>query len=207
MADTLIPVVAGYTASDVTSLRELTSSEKIPVAYIPGAKQTIYIPAAAMYARTTTGAATGSIESSTNKVVSKSLDFDSASTEYAQFTVAMPKSWDESTVTAQFVWSHPSTTTNFGVAWYIQGLALSDSNALDTAFGTAVGTTDTGGTTDAIYMTLESGAVTIGNTAAEGDFVYFQIYRKHDDAGDTMAVDARLHGIRLFITTNAATDA
>lgn len=33
--DTLIPVVAVYTASDVTALRELASNETFPIAYVP----------------------------------------------------------------------------------------------------------------------------------------------------------------------------
>jgi hypothetical protein len=170
-------------------------------------KQTIWIPAGAMTARTTSGAAAGTAETTTNKVMLKTLDFDAASTEYAQFSIAMPKGWNESTVTFQAVWSHASTTTNFGVAWYLQGLAVSNDDALDAAFGTAVGVTDTGGTTDDLYLADESSAITIAGTPAALDTVIFQVYRKHDDAGDTMAIDARLHGIRLYYTTDAGNDA
>lgn len=170
-------------------------------------KHTIWVPATAMYARTTNGAAVGTAETSTNKVMLKTLDFDSASTEYAQFAIRMPKSWNLGTVTAAFTWSHPATTVNFGVSWGIQALALSNDDALDTAFGTAVQTVDTGGTTSDVYMSAESAAVTIGGTPAAEDYVVFQVLRKHDEAGDTLAVDARLHGVSLYYTTNAATDA
>ena len=35
----------------------------------------------------------------------------------------------------------------------------------------------------------------------------FQIARNPSDGSDTMAIDARLHGIVLFITTDAGNDA
>ena len=171
-------------------------------------KNTIFIPAGAMTPTTTSGAAAGSVETTTNKVMLSSLDFDTAADEFAQFTVQMPKGWNASTVTAQFIWSHPATTTNFGVRFFIQAVALVDGDAADTAFGTAVGhTADTGGTTDDIYITAETATITIANTPAKSDFVVFQVYRDVSDAGDTLAVDARLHGISLFYTTDAITDA
>lgn len=170
-------------------------------------KQSIWIPALAMVSRTTSGPSSGTVETTTNKVMIKTLDFDSASTEYAQFAIAMPKSWNESTVSFQAVWSHAATTTNFGVAWYLQGLAVSNDDAMDASFGTAVGVTDTGGTTNDIYLADESTGITIAGTPVALDTVIFQVYRKHDDAGDTMAIDARLHGIRLYYTTDATTDA
>lgn len=171
-------------------------------------KRTVYIPASAMLSRTTTGAMHASTETTTNKVMVKTLDFSTSVDNFAQFTIKMPKSWNAGTITAQFLWSHAATTVNFGVRFFIQAVALTDGDALDTAFGTAVGhTADTGGTTDDIYITAETAAVTIANTPAKSDYVTFQIYRDVSDAGDTLAIDARLHGIALFITTDAANDA
>lgn len=163
-------------------------------------QQSIWIPAKAMQSRTTNGAASGSAETTTNKVMLDTLDFDTATDEFAQFDIRMPKSWNESTVTFIPVWSHPSTATNFGVSWWLQGVALSDGDAADSAFGTAVESQDTGGTTDDIYQGPESSAITIAGTPATGDWVKFQIYRDVSDAGDTLAVDARLHGILLLYT-------
>jgi hypothetical protein len=170
-------------------------------------KQTIFVPASSMLPRITNGPSLGSLETATNRVNVSTLDFDPTTQEFAQFQIAMPKSWDEGTVTYEVIWYHPSTTTNFGVVWSLAGVALSDTNALDTAFGTAVQVTDTGGTTNALYDSPESTAVTIGNVPAENDYVIFQIARVPADGSDTMAVDARLLGIRLFYTTNAGNDA
>lgn len=170
-------------------------------------KETIWIPASAMIARTTNGAASGTAETTTNKNMVKTLDFDASTQEFAQFEIAMPKSWNNGTVTFQPVWSHASTTTNFGVVWALQAVATSDDDALDVAFGTEQASTDTGGTTNDRYIGPESSAITIAGTPATGDVVQFQIKRNPSDGSDTLAVDARLHGIKLYITTNAATDA
>lgn len=169
-------------------------------------KQSIWVPAGAMVARTTNGAASGTVETTTNRVMLKTLDFDTTTQEFAQFSFLAPKGWNEGTVTFKAVWSHASTTTNFGVAWSLAGLALSDDDAADTAFGTAITVTDTGGTTNDVYITAESSAVTIGGSPAEGDWLVFQVARVPSDGADTMAIDARLHGVMLLYTTSANTD-
>ena len=169
--------------------------------------QSMYIPAGAMLSRITNGPAPGIVETTTNKVLIKSMDFDTATTEYAQFSIRMPKSWDEGTFTAYFVWSHAATTVNFGVTWGLQALAVSDNDALDAAFGTAQVVTDTGGTTNNIYQSPVSAAITASGTPVEADTIIFQVYRDVAAAGDTMAIDARLHGIVLIYNTNEATDA
>jgi hypothetical protein len=169
-------------------------------------RQTIWIPAVAMLSRTTNGPSAGSVETSSNKIMLKTLDFDTTTQEFAQFQIRMPKGWDEGTVAFQAVWSHAATATNFGVVWGLEAVAISDNDAGDAAFGTAQTSTDTGGTTNNIYISPESSAITIGGTPAELDWVVFQVKRAPADGNDTLAVDARLHGISLFITTNAATD-
>lgn len=169
-------------------------------------QHTIWVPAIAMYARTTTGAAVGSTELATNDVMLKSFDFDASADEHVQFAIQMPKSWDEGTLIWQALWSHPSTTTNFGVVFFMQAVAFADDDALDTAFGTAVSVTDTGGTTDDLYISPESAALTVAGTPGAEEYVVFQIYRDVSDAADTLAVDARLLGVKIHYTTNADTD-
>ena len=169
--------------------------------------QTIWVPAGAMIARTTNGAASGSVETSTNKVMLGTLDFDAATIEYAQFNVRMPKSWNEGTITASFAWKHAATTTNFGVVWGIQGLALSDDDAADTAFGTAIYVTDTGGTTNDIYISGETAVVTIAGSPAAEDWVVFQVLRNATDGSDTLAIDAGLLGVTIKYVINTLTDA
>ena len=146
------------------------------------------------------------IASAANQPDISTLDFDPTTEEYAQFSLPMPKSWNLGTVTFRPVWSHPATTTNFGVVWGLQAIALSDDDAIAQAYGTAQTSTDTGGTTNDVYIGPESSAITIAGTPAIGDVVFFRLYRKAADGADTLAVDARLHAIWLMITTTQETD-
>lgn len=194
-------------ATDTTLARSAAGTMTVEgVAVMMAGKHTIWIPATAMVSRTTNGAAAGSVETTTNKVMLKTLDFDATTQEFAQFAIHMPKGWNESTVTFQPVWSHAATATNFGVVWGLEAVALSDDDAADAAFGTAQTSTDTGGTTNDIYIGPESSAITIAGTPAENDYVVFQVKRAPSDGSDTLAIDARLHGVKVLYTTNAGTD-
>jgi hypothetical protein len=168
--------------------------------------QTIWVPAAAMSARTTNGAVAGSTELATNLELLSYFAFDSTTAEYVQFNVQMPKSWDEGVVLLQFVWTHPATTTNFGVNWNAQAYAFSDGDNINAAFGTAQNVDDTGGNTSYCYISANTPAVTIGGTPAASDWVIFQVYRNPAAAGDTMAVDAYLLGVRVLYTADASND-
>ncbi|HYE47010.1 MAG TPA: hypothetical protein VEA44_14705 [Caulobacter sp.] len=165
---------------------------------------TIWVPAGAMVTRSTNGAAAGTTELSSNKVMLKTFDFDASTQEHVQFQVAMPKSWNESTVTAVFHWTAASGSGN--VIWGLQGLATSDDDAMDAAFGTAQEVTDTLLTANDNHRTSATSAITIAGTPAAEDLVIFQVYRKAASASDTLAVDAKLLGVKLFITIDAATD-
>lgn len=171
-----------------------------------GGLQTAWVPAVAMYPRLTNGPSRGTVELATNKNMLKTLDFDSATAEYAQFSIRMPKGWNEGTVTASFVWSHASTTTNFSVVWGLQAVAVSDDDAGDVAFGTAQTGTDTGGTTNDFYTSPTTSAITVAGSPAATDLVMFQVYRDVSAGGDTMAIDARLTGIHVYYTLDAPTD-
>lgn len=94
------------------------------------------------------------------------------------------------------------------MAWGLQAVALSDGDAIDASYGTAVVVTDDAqGTAGDLYVTSESSAVTIGGTPADDDLVMFRLFRDVSDANDDMTEDALLIGIKVFITIDAATDA
>lgn len=171
-------------------------------------RQTVWIPAAAMRPSSTNGSSSlNQLEIAAGQPDIVTLDFDASTEQYAQFSLAFRKGWNEGTVTAQFYWSHPSTTTNFGVVWGLQGVACSNDDAMGTSFGTAQEATDTGGTTNDIYASPETSAITVAGSPADGDVCFFRLYRKAADGADTLAVNARLHGIKLFYTIDTLDDA
>lgn len=181
------------------------NSQALPAVDISG-KQTLFIPAGAMKPRATNGPTNANTETATNKVQIAGLDFDASTNQFAQFFVAMPKSWDKGTVTAVFYWEHPATSTNFGVVWGIQAVAMPDASAIDVAFGTAQEVTDTGGTTGDLYKSPETAAMTIAGTLSADVFTCFQVYRNAAAAADTLAVNARLLGVRILYSTDANND-
>lgn len=174
----------------------------------PRGKHAVPVTAGAMSPSSTGGCAPlATIASAANQPDIQSLNFDPSTVEYAQFSIAMPASWDEGTVTFAPIWSHAATTTNFGVVWQLQGVAVSNDDTILANYGTAQTSTDTGGTTSDIYIGPESSAITLAGTPAAGDVVFFRIGRLTSNGSDTMAIDARLHGIVLYMTTNAPNDA
>lgn len=152
-------------------------------------------------------AALAVLASAANQPDIVALAFDAATEEYAQFSIPMPGRWNEGTITARFLWSHAATATNFGVVWGIQAVALSDDDAIAVAYGAAQTVTDTGGTTNDIYRSAATSAMTVAGSPAAEDLVMFRVYRKSADAADTMTIDARLHAVVLYITTDAENDA
>ena len=168
-------------------------------------KETVWIPSGAMTARTTNGAASGTTELATNDVMLRSFDFDTTTEEGVGFWVSFPKSWNESTVTFAAHWTAASGSG--GVAWGLAGYSFSDDDAMDTAVSGQQIVTDTLITANDMHVTSESSAITFGGTPAEGDSVYFELTREVANGSDTIAVDVKLLGIRLFFTTNASTDA
>ena len=167
--------------------------------------ETIYVPAAAMYPNTTNGCADLAQVELTNGPELKCLDFADGADDFAQFTVIFPKSWNEGTVTFQAFWTVTGTNTGT-VAWGLSGGSMADDASINTAFGTNVVATAKAfsGTSNDMTVSATSGAVTIANAAVD-TMTYFQIMR--DVSADDQSGDARLLGIKLFFTTDAANDA
>ncbi len=169
-------------------------------------KQTIWVPASAMIPATTNGPAAAQIETATNKQNYSVLDFDAATQENAHFQIAFPKSWNEGTITFQAYWSSTATDTD-GVSWGLQGLARSDNEAIDAAWGTAQVVDDAcQSASGEVYVSAESSALTIGGSPAAGDLCFFRVFRDVADTNDTATEDARLIGIKIIYTIDAGND-
>ena len=154
--------------------------------------------------RVTNGPSANTTESSSNKIMMKTLDFDASTTEYAQFNVRMPKGWDEGVITARFLWS---STSSGNVVWGLQGVSLSDDDVIDAAFGGAQTVTDAVTATTDLMQTAATSSITIGGSPSELDLVVFQVYRDAANGSDTLTVDAKLVGVVINYTTTSISDA
>ena len=169
-------------------------------------KETMWIPATAFYLPTTNPADAASVETTALRPELKVLDFDASTAQYAQFAIAMPKSWNLGTVSYQVFWS-PSSTNTGNCIFGLQGVSCSEGDTADVAFGTAQEVTDAGiGTVEDVQMSAESSAITIAGSPADDDMTFFQLYRDAADGSDSFTGEARVLGIKLFYTTDEAND-
>lgn len=200
----LTKVTTGVLADNIDIGGTLTNaSAAVKVA----GKETIYIPAAAMYPQTTNGCSDlEQVELSANNPELKVLDFDPSTPEYAQFTIAFPKSWNEGNLTAQAFFTVSGTNTG-SVVWQLNVKSMPDDAAI-TGFGSSyfLAPTAHSGTANEIQITAESSAITVSGAAAD-TMTFFRLCRDASGSNDTQTGDARLLGIKLFFTTDAKNDA
>lgn len=133
-------------------------------------------------------------------------DFDTSAEEFATFEIRLPKQWNRGTITFDVGWTYTSSGTG-GVAWGLSAAAVSNDDGLNVTWGTEVIVTDTVILHQDYHVTAESTAVTVGGSPAVNDLIRFKIARKVANASDTLAQDARLIDINIYITTAAGTDA
>ena len=165
----------------------------------------IWVPVQAMYPTADGGSSIlTTVEITEGRPELRVLDFDKDTTEFAQFSIAMPKSWNEGTITFEAYWTAASGSG--GCSWGLQGVAVSNDDVIASAFGTAVVVDDTLIAANDLHISPTSSAITIAGTPAAGDLCFFQIFRDHDDSNDTLSADARLIGIKIHYTTEAGTD-
>ena len=168
--------------------------------------ETIFVPTQAMFGTDANGADAQVVVTTATRPEMKLLDFDPSTIEYAQFSIAMPKSWNEGTITFQAFWS-PSNTDTGDVLFGLQGVSVPNDATSDVVFGTAIDVTDAGGgAVEDVMVSPVSTAVTIA-AAAVDTYTYFQVRRNATDGADDFTGDARLLGIKIFYTTDAANDA
>ena len=168
-------------------------------------RETIWVPANAMYGNTTNGAEAAQAELGNGPEL-KTLAFDKDTDEFAQFAISFPKSWNKGTVTFQAYFTGNSTNTG-NVAFKLAGVGLADGELTNIAFGTAVQAEAKAhsGVAYNLNITRESGAITIAGVPSAEEYVFFEISR--DISEDNFSADALLLGIKLFFTTNAGNDA
>ena len=162
----------------------------------------IYVSATGMWESTTGGSAVlTKLELATDQDI-QSLDFDGSSIEAVQFSVALPKNWNAGTITATFYWTSAAGDTD-DVDWRISGVSIGDNVLLTTGYGAAITVTDAhNGTANELNISVATAAITIAG-AGKSELCRFLIERV--GSADTMTEDAKLLGVMLHITTDAAT--
>lgn len=166
-------------------------------------KRTIAYPAGSLKPRATNGCAPGTF-SGTNVEIAV-CDFVDGTDKFAQITIPMPKSADESAgIDASFTWT--TSTASNSVVWTLACVAISDDDVLDTAMGTLQSVTDAVTAANDQMTTSFTSTITPGNTWTEGDKLYCQLSRDADNGSDTHTGTARLLSMTVRYTVNSLRD-
>jgi hypothetical protein len=170
-------------------------------------RHTVWVPAEAMWATTTSGATLfPPQELAADQPEASGMEFLTAVENRVQFKLPFPKRWNGGVVRYQVKWLTQGTDTG-DVIWSLKGVAIPDSGALATAFGTAIEVTDTApGTDNDVMNAPESGDVTLAGSPSDGDYCHFQLAREGDDVNDDNTDSAVLLGVWVYWTTEAETD-
>lgn len=144
-----------------------------------------------------------SLEASSNDFTLWYLPFSNSADSNAYCLWWSPDNWDASTVKVKFIWTATAGTAAQTVRWGCRGVSISDEQAIDTAFGTAVTIDDAYVDSGRMHITAESGAMTIDGAVA-GEPVILNIYRSV--AGMTLAQEAKLIGMKLEYTVSSLSE-
>jgi len=172
----------------------------------PIGPQDIYLDAGAFKSKTTSGVASGQLD--TRELGTNDNDID-----YFEFTNAggiqrimgqlvLPRNFNNTNISVQIYWTTPNATTG-DVAWKVQLLPRSDNDALDFALLAEVEIPDTFLLANDLHVTTLT-ALTLSG-AADGDFYFVQIGRNPADTEDTLDGEAQFLGALFQVTTDGAT--
>lgn len=201
--DAAAAIPTSLTAVDVATV----NTDSVPPIY--PAVRTVYVPASFMTPATTSGCASlVAVEITGGNALKPEvfvLDFDGTNAEHAKFDLALPRSWNRGTITAQFRYI-VNAAVGTTVKWDLRAVVASDGDALTSDYGTAGSVTDTYlSTANLMAVTSFTSAITVSGTPADDDQIFFRISR--DPSVDTTSQDARLLGMTLQYTIDAITDA
>lgn len=196
-----IQVVTGTTLSLTIPADASVTPAKLNVTFL----KSEYIPATLIRPFPSGGCA-ALADTALSGFAAPTLAFDAALDEKAYFMHKFPNGWDRGTITAKFHWSHAAATA-YVCRWVLGAQAISDDDAMSNAETAQAAVNDTGGTTNDLYISAATSALTIALTPAAGDVVMFAVTRNGSSGADTLDVDARLHGIELLYTINTFSDA
>jgi len=163
-----------------------------------------YIDASAFTPRETNGAQADTEELATNDIMNEQYLFDGSTSEAIQFKMTMPDDWNLSTIKAKIYWDGSSgASPSDGVVWGVRARAVGNDDAIDGSWGTEITVSDTLIALGDMHVTAATSAITVGNTPALGDMIYFEVTRKPADGSDTMSEDAKFFGMSIQYVEDA----
>ena len=184
------------------------SGETTGLKYV-AAKRTLWLSGAGgMPATTLPDAGFSQIELGTNDIDVKGTKFETSADalSYHVWNVRMPENYDGSVaMSVMFCWMCNTAAATGDIRWQIQAQCSANGDALDTAYCTRVGVTDSITTVGDYESSSESGAIAPSGTDAGGNYMTFRVGRDFEN-GDTSAAAVILLGVRVYYTTDNYSD-
>ena len=169
----------------------------------PLGRHTVWAPASAMTGETGSEPATVARKLAGGLMLA-TLEFATATPQYAQFALAMPRGWDAGDLTVRLLWTAEEGAGT--VRWGVQAAAIGDDDALNAEFSAVVAVEDTLLAADDLHETPKSGAVAPAGDRANASLVQLRLYRDAAHANDTLTAAAQLLGVRIRFRLAAAND-
>lgn len=166
--------------------------------------QSRWIPASEWVPRITAGARRGVRETATNDIMVDYLAFSTSIQEGATTIWTPPKQWDNGTITITPYWTSEGGTVTETMELEFAGVAISNDDPLDAAFGTAQPSSDALLAVGDVHIGPTTAAITIAGTPADADLIALRVVR--DVTTDTLSVDAQFLGCFVHYTINAGND-
>lgn len=192
--------------------RALTSggsitSDALAEALRPIGTQKLWLPAPTWFEKSGAGATAAVYAQSDARPDIPVFRF-TTSDRYIQTSVAMPKGWDEGTLTFRV----RMTRNNTGAGDVVMGLravAFGHNDRIwQTDFGSEIRVVATfsGSNSYDHVVSPVSNKLTVGGSPAENGIVFFRLGRVNSDSADTKSGEAALIGVEIFYTTNRANE-
>jgi len=133
----------------------------------------------------------------------RSLDFDAVTEENAQYTLSLPRNWDNSPIQTKIYWT-VSGSQSGSVVWAVKAAAYSNAFSLTASFSTEyiVSSSITG---SVLNTTPYTAYITPSGSIQTGSLIIINVARKPDNANDNLSIDAKMIGMSIKYATNRAT--
>jgi len=164
------------------------------------------VPATGMIPRVTNGSLPYRSETASVATMIAGQEFSASVEQACQFSMDVPKSIDvAASLSGRFRWTTIGGSSG-NCIWGIRAKGVSNDDALNGSWGTAVEVTDAFLAAGDDHMIAFSGLAP-GGTWAASDKLAFEVYRKAADGSDTLNGTAILTDLMVTFTTNARNDA
>jgi len=193
------PVGATGAAGDPGGATGATGPAGATGAGVLGTTEHLFAPASMFIPATTSGAAGTTAESSSNKVMTDTYDYDSGATAEITWCWFGLPNWDGGTVKVKVLYKFTTISSGDDVEFEVGGRCYGDNEDLDQAIGTTQVITDVAAATGKTYLTGATPAITIAGTPGVGKAVALKIMRNTDGTDDA-AGDCQVLGVWIEYT-------